>query len=501
MGISAAQFSILDHLYKEAASLVSASQYGGHTASRLQDICRVATHFFRSIDATKLDKPSADHLQTLLNRLSHMLKTPQKWEGIIKQAFMKKSDQKLLEAIIKALQTELKQIKKLLQAQLLPLSEGSSLLELLFEDHIIERVLFFNHKIAFHKGVPCFLYTEQRPLRDELPEDNLRDIKDFYETYKGEGLTLRLFSSEDAEYQTYKLDDLSLVEFKKLIHPQKGLFRIDDITLLMPSKQLSVKELEEEGALVLNEKGQYNISSDFQYTSLGFTNQKAQGWKKLLPFRTSDTPPKKGEFLVEITTHVNKKEGLSPGVFTNQGHVSVKLTSETGNEYAVGFFPSDPEADIGWQFAELVSPDPYIFKPPESVATKTTSLKIPNKEAFNRLIRWIEELNTHEERDSATDEITKSDLKYHQLFNNCATFAKELKTFVMKELHATIVSPKQNRLILALRQLLVDMQKLIILIAVHLPYIKHSYHQTIMKGVDKPAKIARIILPIDLGLT
>lgn len=465
---------------------------------RVDSITKITRKIFDAIEPDSSNESINEQTRQLLKKLSQKLPSLNGLQKFLTELKMGPRNYQLLKATFDSLKTELKKMEKLLAIHH-PTIKEERVNSLFFDEHIIERMLFFNHRIKINAEKQLFLYTEQRPLRDKLPDDNLSDLQSFYDNNKETSLVLKIEDpTAQGQFQTYKLSELSWSEFTKLICPEKDKFLVEKVTLLMPQQYLSLDQLIENGVLKARDN-KVTLAEGYQYTELGFTNQSISGWNKLLPFNTDKTPLK--EFTAEIIVH-SKKSG--PGVFDAQGHVSIRLKTPNGEDYSVGFYPEDPDLaqrKIISQFGELVSPDPYLFVPTESHIQSVSTLHLPDRASFMKLKEWIEHHNKGEIRDEETGAIKTSTLIYNPIFQNCATFAQELKNYAIKELKAkSQKSQKSSSVLDGLYQITILLQKLIIYIAFNASLIqeKISFNKSSEASSQHVLTKQHIILPIDL---
>ncbi|MBA3603223.1 MAG: hypothetical protein H0W50_06205 [Parachlamydiaceae bacterium] len=345
------------------------------------------------------------------------------------------------------LKLDMKKIQKLLTADVpankIPIFLGGkdlakNLNKLIFDDHLYERMKAFNHNITFNdSGEITFKFSERTSIDDEIPEDTLDEIDspddywcELYQDLLNKELSLCIKGEfEDGCYHIYALSEINHEQLKEMIVKEDGTFN-KSIQLIHPRKELTLDELEECGILGKDEEtGEYFIDCEYQYLENGFTSYFYEDWKFLKPFAYASIPPK--DFTIDIIVH--SSPGL-PGVFSDQGHASVKITTPRGEIYSIGLMPEIAERDpynLSLQRGKLLSPDPYIFMPSTSFERHTMSYTLTDPKAFHRLMNWIEALQSHQE-DEETGEIKSCNLFYHPTHQSCASFASTLRHYALK---------------------------------------------------------------------
>lgn len=345
-----------------------------------------------------------------------------------------------------SIQFEIKKIDKLLRAKVTPKHlpvflnsvDAKVLNKLVFEDHIYERMAYFGHAFSFNENDEAvFKFSEKSTLDVEILEDSIEEIDDpetywneLYDEFVEKGLKLEVKGEyAGGQYATHPVSSLTIEKFKDLITNKDGSFN-KSIQVIYPPVELTVQELEEHGILELDEEtGEYSIIADYQYLEGGFTDYPYEEWQHLRPHAHTTTPPK--DFTMDIIVH--SQIGL-PGIFTDQGHASVKITTPNGEIYSLGLFPEEGERDpynLSMQKGKIVSPDNYLFLPAKNYEQHTLSYSFSDPKTFHEMIKWIETAQGHHE--NIDSEVTTSNLFYHPTHHSCASFASTLRDFALKK--------------------------------------------------------------------
>lgn len=169
----------------------------------------------------------------------------------------------------------------------------------------------------------------------------------------------------------------------------------------------------------------------------------------------------------------------------------------------MGFVPADYDislTDMRSRPGTLSSPDDFLFFPKESSRQTKKTIVLPNKEAFLQVKKRIEKLKALEIQGDTTG-IIPLEIAYHPLYQNCATFAKDIADFAIKDLGGKAVkSATLHPLQEALKKFLIGLEKLLIYVILHLPIVKKRFNlhlQPIDATIPKIAK-KTLFLPIDL---
>ena len=352
---------------------------------------------------------------------------------------------------------EIKKIDKLLRAKVTPerlpvFSNGANakiLNKLVFEDHLYERMVYFGDSFSFNKnGDALFKFSERSSIDDEIPEDSIEEIDDpeeywnaLYQEFVDKELKLEVKGEfAGGLYATHLVSGISIAEFKNVIINEDGSFN-KTIQVIYPPKELTIQELEDQGILDKDEEtGEYFVIADYQYLEGGFTDYPYEEWQHLRPHAHTITPPK--NFSMDIIVH--SQIGL-PGIFTDQGHASVKITTPNGEIYSLGLFPEEGERDpynLSLQKGKLVSPDNYLFLPSKNYEQHTMSYSFSDPKTFHEMIKWIETAQGHYENEE-TAEVNTSNLFYHPTHHSCASFASTLRDFALQ--HGAVAQPLAQR--------------------------------------------------------
>lgn len=341
---------------------------------------------------------------------------------------------------------EFKKINKLIKnkastihlPQFLKTENAKNLENLLFDDHIYERMAHFGHTFSFNaEGKVVFKFSDRAPLDVEVPEDTIEDIEDpetywdeLYDEFADKDITLEIRGEfNDGRYMNVPISEINPEQLKQLLIQEDGSFN-KSIQIIYPPKELTFEELEEQGILECDEEtNEYFIASEYQYLENGFVSLPDEEWEHLRPYAYTSTPPK--EFTIDIIVH--SKPGL-PGVFMDQGHASVKITTPKGEIYSVGFFPGDLERDpynLSMQKGKLITPDTYLFLPSTSYEQHVMSYTLSDPKAFHKIVNWIEAAQGYN-KEEETEEVNASNLFYHPTHQSCASFASTLRDYALE---------------------------------------------------------------------
>jgi hypothetical protein len=293
----------------------------------------------------------------------------------------------------------LKSLKSLYDRQ--PAKSINLATRILFNEHIFEKMQYFNHRLNEQDGKPLFRYTHKIPLTKE--KGNNQKI------FKNKALTLEIKNqTNQGRFERIKVQDLSKEEFDAL------LTKYDDIEVIFPTEELTIEELFQLGIIISDSNSCLN--SDYTYSNEGFVKRSNCDWKSLKPTNYTTNPPK--EFQLEVIVHGPNRD--LPGVFSNQGHASIKITTPKGEIFDIGFFP-DPSLDgVGMEFEKgaLLSPDPFSFYPKHFMKQSTLSYTL-NQKAFEKVIEKIEAIQNSKDK--------SDDLAYHLILKNCSAFARDIR--------------------------------------------------------------------------
>lgn len=275
--------------------------------------------------------------------------------------------------------------------------------QLLFNCHIYEKMLYFDHSLKEKDGAPLFKYTKKTSLK--------RSEEDQKAVYENKDITLEIKNpSENGLFERIAIKDLSQEAFDKLIKEH------EHIEVIYPTQWLTVEELKDEGVITQGYyKGQIHLSKDYLYLDEGFVKRSQHNWTTLKPTNHTNSPPK--DHQLEIIVHCPNQD--IPGVLSDQGHASIKITTPGGEIYDVGFFPH-PEFEseaLEFEAGALLSPDPFTFYPKHFMNQTVMSYTL-NPKAFEEVIKKIESIQNSQDNDDKT---------YHLILKNCSAFARDIR--------------------------------------------------------------------------
>ena len=188
---------------------------------------------------------------------------------------------------------------------------------ILFGKNIYERMLYYNHKLNHRDGKPLFKYTKKEKLSDV-------DIQGF-DWKKAKAIEFK--SDEDnggfkrIPIQDGKISDADL---------QNILKKDQDAEIIYTEQDVTVEDLIREG-VIKEENKTFSLPPDFVYTDEGFVKRSDHNWTTLKPTNHTTTPPQYHQ--LELVVY---SRGDMPGIFSDQGHASIKLTTPNGEVYDVG---------------------------------------------------------------------------------------------------------------------------------------------------------------------
>jgi hypothetical protein len=283
--------------------------------------------------------------------------------------------------------------------------------KLLFSEHIYEKMVYYGHRLEDKDGVPVFKFTKRVPLHrtyelgyHEIHEESFKkkvssffSLKDLVIEFEGDGSNGRF---ERIEIKNLGSED----ELFEILtnHPESQI--------IYPTKNLTVDELQSEGILDVN----YCVSDDFEYLDEGFVPRSSLNWTTLRPINHIQDPPEQHQLEIVVYSRQDM-----PGIFSDQGHASIKLTTPSGEVYEVGLSlaPDKKMKYFEIQPAVLCSPDQYTYLPKRSFVQNTLSYTL-TPDAFKAVIKKIEGLQEARKFPG---------LAYHPFLNNCAAFARDIR--------------------------------------------------------------------------
>jgi hypothetical protein len=276
---------------------------------------------------------------------------------------------------------------------------------ILFSQHIYEKMLYYGHRLTEKEGQPLFRYTKREPFFVLSLEDFDIKVKEIFDNKE---LVIEFKSNSDqGGFERIKINDEKLTEAElKLI-----LQSHNDVEIIYPTQQLTLSELFANDILIKNDND-YSLSDRFLYLDEGFVSRSQSEWYKLKPTNHITNPPK--EHKLEVVVY---SEQDMPGIFLDQGHASVKLTTPNGEVYEVGFYP-DPSIEMEMKFDKgvLYCPDPMTYVPTHKLNKRTLTYTL-TPHAFKEVIKKIEIIQRGK----------KDDLAYHPFLKNCSAFARDIR--------------------------------------------------------------------------
>jgi hypothetical protein len=282
---------------------------------------------------------------------------------------------------------------------------------ILFIGRIYEKMLYYNHNLNEKDGEPLFRYTKREPFYSFSFEDFFSDEnsslnrKDkFKERLTNKELSIEFkVDNEHGRFIRKKISEISENELDEILRQDPNC------EIVYPTKELTIEELYKEG-VIKEQNGIYYISTNFSYLDEGFVSQSSTEWTELKPTNHVNPPPDTHQLEIVI---YSKNE--LPGIFSKQGHASIKLTTPNGEVYDVGFYPKK-EQDIQFEEGLFISPDPFTFAPKEVQHRHILKYSL-TADAFKKIIQKIEDVKNE----------TRQDLEYHPILKNCAAFARDIR--------------------------------------------------------------------------
>jgi hypothetical protein len=287
---------------------------------------------------------------------------------------------------------------------------------ILFTSRIYEKMLYYNHNLNEKDGEPLFRYTKKEPFYSFSSEDffsaedsSLTRESKFKERFTNKELSIEFkVDNNQGRFIRKKMSEISENELDDILRKDPNC------EIVYPTKELTAEELFEEG-VIKQQNDIYYISNNFTYLDEGFVSQSSTNWTELKPTNHINPPPDTHQ--LEIVVY--SKHEL-PGIFSKQGHASIKLTTPSGEVYDVGFYPKK-EQDIQFEEGLFISPDPFTFAPKEVQHRHILKYSL-TADAFKKIIQKIEEIKNE----------TSQDLEYHPILKNCAAFARDIRDTALK---------------------------------------------------------------------
>lgn len=309
------------------------------------------------------------------------------------------------------------------------LVKSSKLEFLLFKEYMFERMKYYQLPPIEQNGQLTFAYQNTYSLEEQVQSSG-ESLKETFERCQEDGDTF-LIRQKTTKGCHLKIPAKNLT-FKVFLEycyqpiPGGKLLNLLNVKIMESTEFLSTEELVKNKMFFFNkEKDRFEIDNNVDFLDGGFQSvQDINDTHFLEPFSHL---PSNGKFYLDVIVHSNKE----PGIFWNQGHASIRLTSSNGLVYSAGKVYNELENEdhlISIGDTSFNSPDVYEFIPKQSYEKRIRRYEILNAIDFHKLFDYVEE-----QIQDASDLTSKS--IYHGVKENCAHFCKDIVTFSTKNLH------------------------------------------------------------------